>query len=84
MSNGETDFIEEMIVHSVNKQDIHILMLNYANSTKDDTNYRDKFREAYKKYKTYNIHIEQLCFSESLDNTIKRQKIQQADIIYLG
>lgn len=82
IENWETDFIEKKILDSVNKEEVSILMINFANSIKDDTAYLDKFKKAYSKYNDYNVNLEQLCFSDSFNDDIKKQKIEKADIIY--
>jgi len=82
IKNWETNFIEKVILASVNKKEINILMINYANSIKDDTIYLDKFKKAYSKYNDYNVSLEQLNFSDSFKNDIKNKKIEKADVIY--
>lgn len=82
IKNWETDFIEKEILSSVNKSEINILMINYANSIENDTKYTDKFINAYSNYDMYNIYFNQLNFEESFTEEIVNDKLNKADVIY--
>lgn len=84
IKEGETDFIEKQILESTGKKNINILMINFANSLWNDTNYLDKFKAAYSKYSEYIIHFRQIFFNEIISESIINNKIDWSDIIYFG
>lgn len=82
IKDWETDFIELEILKSVNKKEINILMINFANSLWNDENYLEKFKKAYKRFPDFKINFYQILFSEINNEKVLDEKIKKSDIIY--